>query len=82
MILRPQEMHLRRGPVIAQDVGAHGRPPPVVRRVGERVRCVCAELVPRGEIVFLTRPLRSCQLWFLTQMYARFWNDLADHASA
>ena len=20
--------------------------------------------------------------WFLTQMYARFWNDLADHASA
>ena len=21
-------------------------------------------------------------LWFLTQMYARFWNDLADHASA
>ena len=21
-------------------------------------------------------------VWFLTQMYARFWNDLADHASA
>ena len=20
--------------------------------------------------------------WFLTQMYARFWNDLTDHASA
>ena len=26
--------------------------------------------------------LRAFTAWFLTQMYARFWNDLADHASA
>ena len=24
----------------------------------------------------------AISIWFLTQMYARFWNDLADHASA
>ena len=27
-------------------------------------------------------PKYSSLAWFLTQMYARFWNDLADHASA
>ena len=26
--------------------------------------------------------LMARRAWFLTQMYARFWNDLADHASA
>ena len=33
-----------------------------------------------GEYYLLTIDQR--EIWFLTQMYARFWNDLADHASA
>ena len=39
------------------------------------LRPVCSLLNERNQNLLT-------QIRFLTQMYARFWNDLADHASA
>ena len=67
-------------PLPATFADAHGLPS------GDRIRGQ-----PHGDIAALDqrsvvcRPIPDvvlCLVRFLTQMYARFWNDLADHASA
>ena len=48
----------------------------------ERVSWWVTQVSDSSGVILAALHERPKSRWFLTQMYARFWNDLADHASA
>ena len=84
----PRQMHELAGTLDVVDDGvpidyeisaAVAREPDAHARVLDRARM---SNLPERCRVLAHECAHADLLWFLTQMYARFWNDLADHASA